>query len=525
MQNLSLIRRVKAYGLQRRMSLKGRFLAFVALAAVLGLMGVSRLNAAQPRAGSVPVSPPVLTVGPGMVGPPVPARFLGLSIEYWAFANYAGEDPGAVDPVFVQLLRNLSSGSTTSLRIGGVTTDRTWWPVAGLGRPPGVNYTLTPSRLTVIKEVAQAVGARLIMGVNFEANNPLLAAGEARAMNQALGPNSIEGFELGNEPELYGSWGWYRDAQGREIPGRPAGWDIHSFTRDFARVAGAMHFDPLAGPATGANGWLKGPGLGSFIASEPRLRVFTIHRYPLQACYFPKGSPRYPTIGQLLSPTASSTLAQSVVPFLTLAHAHHVPLRIDEMNNISCGAAPGVSNTFAMALWAIDALFSDLKVGVDGVNMHTYPGADYQLFAVNHTGTHWRAAVYPEYYGLLMFSQAAPPGSHLLQVSGAGGTLRAWATHAPDGRTRVVLINDNTANPQTVTLRVPGTVGIATLARLQAPSAHATSGVTLAGQNFGSQTSSGALLGPLSTSLLTASPSGDYSVQLPAASAALLTFG
>ena len=56
MQNLSLIRRVKAYGLQRRMSLKGRFLAFVALAAVLGLSSGAAGGAASDGAACARIS-------------------------------------------------------------------------------------------------------------------------------------------------------------------------------------------------------------------------------------------------------------------------------------------------------------------------------------------------------------------------------------------------------------------------------------------------------------------------------------
>ena len=119
----------------------------------------------------------VVTVNPGASGRAIPAGFLGLSFEYWAEANYAGDDPRAVDPVLVQLIRNLV-GRDAILRIGGVTTDQTWWPVAGVPMPGGVNYTLTPRRLAVMDALARAVGARFILGLNFEADSPVLAAAE-----------------------------------------------------------------------------------------------------------------------------------------------------------------------------------------------------------------------------------------------------------------------------------------------------------------------------------------------------------
>jgi hypothetical protein len=130
--------------------------------------------------------------------------------------------------------------------------------------------------------------------------------------------------------------------------------------------------------------------------------------------------------------------------------------------------------------------------------------------------------VAPEYYGLLMFAQAAPAGSHLLHVSGAEGAMRVWATLGPAGEIHVVLINDDTAHVKTLAVHVLGASGTATLERLQAPSVHATHGVTLGGRTFGTRTRTGVLRGPSQT--LTVSPrAGDYIVRMPAASAAMLT--
>ena len=75
------------------------------------------------------------TVGSAPAGSPLPSGFLGLSLEYSALEAYTGADPAALDPVFVQLLRNL--GQPLTLRIGGNSTDATWWPVRGTSPPRG----------------------------------------------------------------------------------------------------------------------------------------------------------------------------------------------------------------------------------------------------------------------------------------------------------------------------------------------------------------------------------------------------
>jgi hypothetical protein len=504
-------------------SFRGRRLRLVAIVSVfgaVGLAGATRSDAGVPGVTSaLPGDAPVLTVERATSGAAVPAGFLGLSFEYWAVEAYAGQNPRAINPVLVRLIRNLVPGRAPVLRVGGETTDRTWWPVAGRRRPPEVNYTLSQRRLAVIKQLASAVGGRLILGINLEADSPTLAAAEARAQLAAIGRSRIQAFELGNEPELYPRHR-YRTKVGREVSGRPAGYDFAAFTQDFARVRAAMPSVPLAGPASGSVAWPS--SLGELIAAEPQLRLVTVHRYPQQACFFPPGPRSYPTIKQVLSSSDSRGLAQSVVPLVGVAHAHHLPLRIDEMGTIACGAARGVSGTFATALWALDALFSDVQVGVDGVNIHTYPGFNTQPFTFSHVNSKWQAVVEPQYYGLLMFAQAAPAGSRLLQLSGTSGTIRAWATRAPDGRIRVLLINDDTTRSQSLSTRVPAAQGAATLERLTAPSVHATQGVTLAGQSFGPQTDTGLLTGPRRTILL-APVAGAYTVRLPAASAAMLT--
>jgi Glycosyl hydrolase family 79 C-terminal beta domain len=516
------------YGYGMSVWVRGRRLAVVAMVAVAvatGLIGAwssdaTQRSVARRAAGTMPPGAALLTVERGVSGEVVAPGFLGLSFEYWALENYAGRDAAGVNPVLVQLIRNLVPGQPAVLRIGGLTTDKTWWPVAGVSRPPGVNYTLTRRRLQVARALAEAVGGRLILGVNFEADSRVLAAGETRAMMAVIGSGRIEAFELGNEPELYGGRPWYRTRAGLGVLGRPADWDFAALNQDYTRVAGSMGSVPLAGPAIGALSWMA--DLSQFLADEPGVDIVTLHRYPLQSCSFGPGGSRYPTIGHLLSQTASMGLADTLAPFVAIAHGRGLAVRSDEMNSVSCGYVRGIADSFASALWSLDALFEMASVGVDGVNIHSYPGADDQLFAFTRVHSRWGAVVEPEYYGLLMFAQAAPAGSRLLQVTGASGTLRAWATRARSGRIRVVLINDDTAHPQTVVVRVPEAVGAATLERLQAPSARATEDVTLAGQSFAPGAGTGLLEGPSHTVLLN-QVAGAYAVRLPAASAAMLT--
>ncbi|MGZ4186351.1 MAG: glycosyl hydrolase family 79 C-terminal domain-containing protein [Solirubrobacteraceae bacterium] len=485
-----------------------RIFACCAVAVALAAGAASHARAAQVVAVGKPL--PVRGITPG---------FVGLSLEYSAIEPYVGADPAALNPAFVQLVRNLDPGQRPVLRIGGDSTDWAWWPTPAVRRPRGIRIDLTRTWLAVTRSLATALDAKLILGINLEADSRALASAEARAFVSRIGRAHVQSLELGNEPELYHAFGWYTNKAGEPVPGRGPTWSFSNYLRDFTKIADGLPRVPLAGPAIGSPGWLA--STGAFARAQRRAKTITIHRYPLLRC--PAAAPaQSPTIAQLLAPAASAGLADSVIPFARAARANGDSIRVDEMNSVACGGAPGVSNTFASALWSIDALFQMARVGIDGVNIHTFNSAIYGLFHVQEVGGVWSADVRPDYYGLLLFAQAAPPGSHLLGVAGAAGSLRAWATRARDGRTRVVLINDDPGQRRQITVRMPGAHGDGALERLLAPGLGATGGITLGGRTFGARTTTGQFAGPPRTRALT--PHGrSYAVSLPAASAALLT--
>jgi glycosyl hydrolase family 79 len=470
--------------------------------------------------------PTLLKIGGPATRQSIPPGFLGLSLEYWAVPDYAGPNPHRVNPVLLRLIGNLTGGSAPVLRIGGVTSDNTWRPTKGVRRPAGVVFALTRRWIRIIGALAAKLDARLIPGINLEADSTRVAAAEARALVAGVGRERVQALELGNEPELYSSFTWGISG----APGRAAGWDFAAFDLDFARIASALPNLPLAGPVVGAPSWFG--YTKRFLSDQPRVAIVTLHRYPLQQCYLSPSQIHYPSIPHLLAAANSRGLADSVAAAVRTAHARHVAVRIDEMNSLSCGEAPAVTNSFASALWSLDVLFEMARVGVDGVNLHTYPGASSQLFTFTRVRGRWRAAVEPEYYGLAMFAQAAPAGARLLKVSPRRETaLHVWATRALDGTVRVVLINEGT-RARVIALSVPALsvpalsvpVGAAgrpgVLERLQAPGITATGRVTLAGQRFGAAT--GLPTGRRRTTTV-APRDGRYVIRVPAASAAMLT--
>ena len=118
-------------------------------------------------------------------------------------------------------------------------------------------------------------------------------AARSRGSSSATSPSCTEASPSTSLPD------------GTKVTGRPKSYDFPAYVKDFTRISESLPKDvPLVGPATGAKHWI--PELPNFLAAEPRVRVATLHRYPLQTCFIAPSSPQYPTVAHFLSPAASA---------------------------------------------------------------------------------------------------------------------------------------------------------------------------------------------------------------------------
>jgi hypothetical protein len=451
----------------------------------------------------------------------LPRSFLGFSIEVGDAvfdAHYLHLFSRAVD-----LIRIRGDGPQV-LRVGGNSTDQSYWrhrlPAS---RPPA--FELGRTWLRDLRRIVDALHARVILGVNAIADAPGMAASLARAVVSHLPAHTIVAFEVGNEPDLYTHRfdGFRADAifAGRTPAQRAAIMTAAGYANTFASYATALHRAArgieLAGPAvanpTAGRRWL----FGVVDQDRPALGVLTAHRYPLSNCFHTLRSPYFPTLGRLLSERASAGMAASVAPAVALAHRHGLELRLTEFNSVSCLGRQGVSNAFATALWAPDALMEMLRTGVDGVNLHLRTFSINAPFLFTRRGFVARPAI----YGLALFARTFGPGARLIPVAVSGAHLRhlkVWAVLVGRRELHVLLI-DKGSVPARLTLHLAGAVGTATVQRLLAPSVRSTRGVTLAGQSLGRN---GQWVGRRVVEQLTAGGAG-YGVAVRGYSAALVT--
>ena len=448
----------------------------------------------------------------------LPRSFLGLSFEYWDVPGLDAR-PAVLRRVFALL--HVPGDGPLLLRLGGDSADQAYW-----GGSPGLKLGPWPFRITIrwlrtLGSVVRSAHLHVLLDLNLAARAPRMAARFARAALRELPPRSVVGFEIGNEPDIFHHWIDYHliGRAGQFVA--PSGWDQYSpsaYARSFANYARALTRVapqiPLAGPAS-ANPLHDIQWERLLLARDwAWLGLLTVHRYPLSACAHPRAQD-FSTVARMLSQKISSGLAPQVIPALRLAREAGLPLRMDELNSVTCEGRRGVSNTFAAALWAPDALFSLWKAGLAGANIHVRQGAPNGAFAMSQAGLVAR----PLLYGLALFARALGDRGKLarLRVGRTVPSMRLWTVRS--GRHLNLVVLDKGDHPAHLMLRVPAR-GPALVQRLTAPSVRSSSGVTLAGQTL---SASGRWVGRRTLQTLTRS-GRRYRLVVPAYSGALISF-
>ena len=447
---------------------------------------------------------------------PVPRSFLGISTEYWDIDRF-GQFMGDYQRV-MSLLRVPGNGPFV-LRIGGDSASHSVIDLPSARLPAGV-FDVRAPWFRRVSTLVDALHARVIFDLGVVGDTLLMAHRWAHAVTTELPRGSLMDYEIANEPDLYSRryWASVFSPIGLLVRHLPEEITPFSYSKLFEAYSGVLtRVSPrvgLAAPAVAypalALNWistlLKSP--------HPGLRLVSAHEYPYSACASSL-SPAYATVGRILSEDATSEMAADVRPAMLLAHDAGYPFRLTELNSVTCGGKPGVSNAFATALWAPDALFELMRTGVNGVNIHVRAYAVNGAFVRSPHGIVAR----PLLYGMILFTRMLGPGARLLDAHVAAPAalhLKSWATRVGARDLRVLLINKGSHSAR-VTLRLPA-IAPASVERLLAPSVRATGGETLDGQSIGNRET---WVGRPSRETVRPSATG-YELTVPAGSAALV---
>jgi hypothetical protein len=453
-----------------------RRLAALALALALGaalLLTIVPASRAQPA----PAAPTVrgklervsVSVDPAEAGAPVPQDFLGLSFEVAALSQLAGY---ATHGDLVTLLRSLGVGV---LRFGGVTADeQIAWRDERTPRPSWALGVLEAGSLWELGSLAQASGWHVLLTLGMGHYAPQAAAREAAVAKAALG-SSLEALELGNEPDAYAAHGL-----------RTQPWTFVQYSEQVSAYRAAIEAlapgIPLAGPDTSGSSAYESWGPGEAVDQRPAL--LTGHHYPM-GC---KEQPA-PSIARLLSPQIRKLEKRSLHRYLLVAEEAGIPFRMDEANTVSCGGVPGISDTFASALWAVAYVTRAMSMGAAGINLESNPNncVGYTLLCAltPEAAADGELSAQPEWYALLLAK--ALLGERPLPTSITAprrANLVVSAFLARDGTLHYVIVDDDPpgARRAAVSLHVGRGFHGASILSLTAPSPQALAGVRLGGQ-------------------------------------------
>ncbi|QEC49508.1 hypothetical protein FSW04_19340 [Baekduia soli] len=464
-------------------------------------------------------------------GVAVPPSFAGFSIEYWSALDYLGAF-GQVNPAFAQLARTLAHGGrgAPTIRLGGNSTDGTWWNPDGVPRPPGIDTDLTVTWLQQLKTWTAATRTPMVLGVNLGLDDPANAAAYVQQAVGTLGPGALAGFEIGNEPDRYSQLRTFHVGTRKleRVERRPPDYsfarysdELDAYVRTLAPLAGGVG---LSGGAFAGSIW--DPETDALLGREgPGTTAFGAHAYALEACGAAARNRKKASFARaLLAPGGSAPILARMGQLTSVATAHGAAFRVSETNSANCGGVNGVSNAFASALWGTDLLFGLAQAGVSNVDFHSWNGAYYSPVDFVHSKGALVARVHPLFYGMLLFNRALPAGARLLPVApnSPQAALKTWASVDPAGTRRIVVINKDSGRPRQVVLRVPGGARAGRVERLSAPSVLSKDGVTFAGQTYGRTTADGRLTGRRVVEPLRRA-GGAFRLYLPAGSAALVT--
>jgi len=439
--------------------------------ALLAFTAPGAASAAGPRGVAAQAHHVSVTVGaqPAAGAVPVPQNFLGLSFELSRLglvARYA--DSGN----FVALLRSLGPGV---LRFGGVTADReVAWTDPLTPEPPWATAVVTADDLRALAVLAQRSGWRVLLTIGFGHPDLQAAVREVRAASSILGP-WLEAIELGNEPNAYAA----HDL--RSQPWTYAQYGAEASAYEQAIAAAVPPGVPLAGPGVTGSGAFGEWGTGEAVNLKPAL--LTGHHYPL-GCH----QKIAPSISRLLSPHTRRAEARSSEIYMRIARSAAIPFRMDETNSVSCGGTPGISDTFASSLWALDYTLHTMALGMAGINFHAHPSNCTGYSPVCATTPEELNAgtlhAQPEWYALLLARSFI--GDRPLSATINAGRRRnadVVAMLAPYGAVHLVVIDYEPPGSKKLALKVhlgPG-FGAATVLSLRAASRAAKSAVALGG--------------------------------------------
>ncbi|ASU32296.1 glycosyl hydrolase family protein [Mucilaginibacter xinganensis] len=436
---------------------------FAAIALICSLCACKKaaFDTALPVKQTQQASPVTVILGQNLPGYTIPHIFEGLSYETALLTespDYLNEN----NAVLIQLIKNLGKGV---LRIGGNSSDEIEWGGDDAGTD-SLKRKLTKADIDRLAAFAKAIKWPVLFGLNLADNNAVKAAAEADYVHTAL-QNNLYALQFGNEPDVF------------FMKPRPHNYKYADYQREwdtyYAAVKSTVPGVRFAGPDIDP---FNTRWLAEFAKNEAQKVIL------LDAHYYNYGPASDPSlnINNVLRP--NKNMEVFLQGMNKIATAHNLPFRISEANSIWGQGKPGLSNTFASALWALDFMWRIAQNNGQGVNFH---GGGIRFVYTPINIDNGLITARPVYYAMLAFKYGAIGGKIIpVQIINRdeSDNYNVYACVKPDKSTSLTLINKEIKKDFSFTVQLSNTTSSIKIVRLSAPSVTALNNITFAGSTI-----------------------------------------
>jgi hypothetical protein len=440
-----------------------------------GAAAFAALAARPAQMWSQTATPLRFTIDPKQPLATMPLNFTGLSYESAQLGH--PEFFSKNNKQLIGLIRRL--GTQGVLRIGGNTEEYTTWSdndadagknhtPAAIGPDAGTASKtasiLTPLAIRNLNDFVDAIGWRVIYGLDLRHGTPENASAEAKYVAATLGEKLIC-FQIGNEPDM------------NHADGSKDRWSFdyyYPLWQQFrAAVLKAVPHARFAGPDIAKEySWVT-----AMAAKKPDIEFLSGH-------YYAEGPPANPkmTLEYLLR-RGNDPATEEIGIVQAATKVLGKPFRMTEGNSCFHGGKPGVSDTVASALWSADYMLQVAQAGYIGVNLH---GGGNGLYTPIAGGLEEGFMARPVYYGMLLAERFA--GSTLVSTSlsaqSAAQNVTGFAASA--GRSWKIALFNKAADPVSVNISgLPHAKVKAEVTLMHGLAIDAKEGVTFGGSSVG----------------------------------------
>lgn len=321
------------------------------------------------------------------LGTTIPADFVGLSLEVSDFA-VGGKFQGTTGAMGSFLGIASLLGSSGVIRLGGSSSNS------------ATTLTFNQAAANGLASFVAALGSgwRVIYGLDLNAADSATAATQAGYLNNALGTKVS--FQMGNEPFTSGAFtaGTYATA-----------WNSY-----YAAITAAVPSAKFAACDDNSQGTSQ-TAIPTLTPGLAGLSAVTVHYYPFSSTnYVPSGTSIDWTY--LRDSISNDAFFNTLVSF---ASGSSVPLIMSEINSVSQGGAPGVSDRMMSQAYYAWLAIRLQRLGWAGMYSHaTYDGSNSGTYDPIHNNGDGTYSPRPVFYGMLAFSKIVGRATASLTRSG-----------------------------------------------------------------------------------------------------------